>query len=238
MPYVLSPIIKETLEPMWGEGQIYEKINIFKINEKMLPPVNYDQHNFKPHSMTHIETPAHTEINGRNLGYYLKNHQSFFFGPTTVLKLDGDNFKEIGNNLFHWQISKDELSNKISNYKNKIHGKILIAPSIYQIDKFGFHSNNYAFSLSEDAANMIIEVENFHLLGTSWKSLDYNPGRPERPIHKTIFKKALTMENLDLLNVPEGNYFMCNYPIPVEKSSEALVAPILFTKDEIFNTSI
>ncbi len=238
MPYILTPLIQESFEPMWNEGQIYEKKNIYKIGKPSQPPVNYDQHNFKPHSMTHIETPAHTEVDGQLMSHYLKNHQNYFYGPTTVLKIKNSQFLKTKDNTYHWSLTSAELQEKISSFSDKIHSKILIAPDVYEVDQFGFHAQNYVFTLSAAAAHMLIEREGFHLFGTSWKSLDYNPERPERPIHDIIFKKAIAMENLDLLNVPEGNYFMCNYPIPVMDASEGVVAPILFTKDEIFNSNI
>jgi hypothetical protein len=44
-------------------------------------------------------------------------------------------------------------------------------------------------TLSQEAADYLISLDGFHLYGISWKSSDFNPGRPERPIHNTLFKK-------------------------------------------------
>lgn len=53
MPYVLSPIINENSPGMWYEGYAYEKKNIYSLKSGKMPPVNYDEHTIRPHSLTH-----------------------------------------------------------------------------------------------------------------------------------------------------------------------------------------
>jgi arylformamidase len=79
----------------------------------------------------------------------------------------------------------------------------------------------------------LISKEGFKLFGTSWKSSDYAPGSLDRPIHKTLFKKAIILENLKLDHVPEGIYFMNAFPLPLKGSSEAPVVPVLYRKEEL-----
>ncbi len=104
--------------------------------------------------------------------------------------------------------------------------KILISTKDYPQNANGFHEPKYVITLTQEAA------ENFNLYGTSWKSSDYNPEKVERPIHNTLFKNGITLENLDLRSVPEGVYFMSAIPLPLVGASESPVAPVLFTKDE------
>lgn len=67
MPYVLSPIIKLDSPGMWSEGAAYEKKSIYSIDSGKNPPVNYDTHILRPHSLTNLETPAHTQKDGKRL---------------------------------------------------------------------------------------------------------------------------------------------------------------------------
>ncbi len=59
------------------------------------------------------------------------------------------------------------------------------------------------------------------------------PGSKQRPIHNTLFQKAVILECLDLAQVPEGRYFMSAFPIPLEGASEAPVCPVLFTANDL-----
>ena len=111
--------------------------------------------------------------------------------------------------------------------------KILISTEYYPLNQQNYHDPNYVLTLSQDAADFLVEQNGFNLYGTSWKSSDYNPGSPNRPIHNTIFKKAVILENLNLKNVPSGIYFMCAFPIPLENASESPVVPVLFNMNEI-----
>jgi arylformamidase len=231
MPYVLSPKINHGSSAMWMEGPAYEKKMIFSITSGRLPPVNYDEHVLRPHSLTHFETPAHTIADGKRLDSFYKD-TNFFYGSALVIKLQGNKYQSIGNGIYHWVISREEIENKIKTQKS-VPKKILISTDFYPLNGDGYHDPNYVLTLSQEAADFLISIDGFHLYGTSWKSSDFNPGKPERPIHNTLFKKAGILENLDLKNVPEGFYFIAAFPLPLGDASESPVVPVLFTKEEL-----
>lgn len=233
MPYILSPEITQGSSGMWAEGAAYEKKSIYSIESGKMPPVNYDEHVIRPHSLTHLETAAHTMADGKRLDSYL-NQPDYFFGKTLVLKFEGNNYKSIGNGIFHWVISLDEWLKKIADLKiDKLPNKILFSTDHYPTNSEGYHDPNYVLTLSQEVASILIGIEGFNLYGTSWKSSDFNPGKPERPIHNTLFQKAVILENLDLKLVPEGIYFLTAFPLPLKGASESPVVPVLFTKDEL-----
>lgn len=234
MPYILSPQIVSNSPGMWFEGDAYEKKNIYSIREGQLPPVNYDEHIFRSHSLTHLETPAHTLANGQKLGLYYSKHINMFYGRTIVIRLPGNKYNHISGDIFHWVISLAELKVKIDSLRlTSFPEKILITTEMYPQNSFGYHDPNYVLTLSQEAADYFVSHKEFHLYGTSWKSSDFNPGKSDRPIHNTIFKKALILENLNLKNVPEGIYFMSAFPLPISDASESPVVPILFEKEEL-----
>jgi arylformamidase len=235
MPYVLSPMIGPNSQGMWFEGTAYEKRSIYSIASGKAPPVNYDEHILRPHSLTHIETPAHTIDSGKRLDSYYKESLDYFYGRALVLRLSGNNYSSLGNGIFQWIILVKEIEERIEALGLKeLPHKILITSEFYPLNTDGYHDPNYVLTLSQEAADYLISIPGFNLYGTSWKSSDYNPGRPERPIHNTIFKKALILENLDLKNVPEGIYFLSAFPLPLRDASESPVVPVLFSKEELF----
>jgi arylformamidase len=91
---------------MWMEGPAYEKKSIYKIEGTKFPPVNYDEHVLRPHSLTHVETPAHTIKDGATLETF---GMEYFFGRTQVIRLKGNRYRELGGGLFHWVIDVSEL---------------------------------------------------------------------------------------------------------------------------------
>ena len=238
MPYILSPKINHGSSPMWMEGPAYEKKMIYSITSGKLPPVNYDEHVLRPHSLTHFETPAHTKADGKRLDSFYDD-LNYFFGTALVIKLQGNSYQPKGNGIYHWEISREEIESKINKHK-KTQKKILISTDFYPLNSDGYHDPNYVLTLSQEAADYLISLDGFHLYGTSWKSSDFNPGRPERPIHNTLFKKAGILENLNLKQVPEGIYFIAAFPLPLGEASESPVVPVLFTMEElahhIYNT--
>jgi len=237
MPYVLTPLIKAGSPGMWGEGPAYEKNTIYSIEPGRLPPVNYDEHVLRPHSLTHIETPAHTQINGKRLDKFYNENLNHFYGPTLLIKLSGNNYKPKEHGIFHWVITVDEITDRLRELSiTDLPSKILISTKECPLNTQGFHDPNYVLTLSQDAADYLISINGFNLYGTSWKSSDFNPGKSDRPIHDTLFKKALILENLNLKTVPEGIYFMTAFPLPLIDASESPVVPVLFTKDELFNS--
>ena len=229
MPYILSPLIKENMSGMWMEGAPYSRSNLHSIDGSA-PPVNYDTHHIKSHSLTHIESPRHTQKNGKAVDEYF--HGDNFYGPCTVLRLKGDNYKKINDEISHWEINLDELRFALKDSKPK---KILITVDNYIKNLDGFHDPNYVLTLSKEAAEYLISIEGFNLYGTSWKSSDFNPGALNRPIHNTLFRTAIILENLDLEFVPEGEYFLNAFPLRIEGASESPVTPVLFKYDEINN---
>ena len=233
MPYILSPQITTHSPGMWAEGVAYEKKAIYSITPGKLPPVNYDEHILRAHSLTHFETPAHTLENGKRLEEFYKD-PTHFYGSTLVIKLKGQNYKDIGKSIFHWVISKEELVASISQMNlTDLPSKILISTEFYPTNAQGYHDPNYVLTLSQKAADYLISLKNFHLYGTSWKSSDFNPGKADRPIHNTLFKKAGILENLSLKDVPQRVYFMTAFPLPLQNASESPVVPVLFTKAEL-----
>ncbi len=241
MPYIISPILKESFDGMWFEGSPYKKQLIYDINstDPKTPPVNYSAYTLKPHSLPHIETPAHTQKNGETIEHYFEtNSWDHFFGKTVVLKLKGNNFQQIEtlSEIKIWKIKKSEIVEALQTTTGEIEvpKRLIISLEDIPLNEQGLHDPNYVLILSQEAANFLTAGE-IKLYGTSWKSSDFMPGKKERPIHNTLFKTSLIMECLDLKDVPAGTYFMSAFPIPLQNASESPVCPVLFTRDEIFN---
>ncbi|MBG59189.1 MAG: hypothetical protein CMJ16_01900 [Peredibacter sp.] len=240
MPYVLSPIIKESFEGMWFEGSPYKKETIYDINstDPKSPPVNYSAYTLKPHSLPHVETAAHTQKDGKSVDfYYNEKLYSHFYGKVVVLKLEGNNFKQHPEleQIKTWEITKEEVQKALMEVtgKDEVPQRVIITLKDIPLNRHGLHDPNYVLILSQEAANFLSEDEKLKLYGTSWKSSDFMPGKKERPIHNTLFKSALIMECLDLKDVPAGTYFLNCFPLPLEGSSESPVCPVLYTKEEI-----
>lgn len=234
MPHILSPIIEQNSSGMWFEGPAYTKRNVYSIGSGKIPPVNYDIHTIGPHSLTHLETPAHTIPNGKRLDFYYREKVSCFYGAACVIKLPGNNYEAKGNGIFHWVVKKEEIINGLASIGVGGHPeRLLISTELYPINAQGYHDPNYVLTLSQEAADFLISDSRFCLFGTSWKSSDYNPGKTDRPIHNTIFKTALILENLNLKEVPNGIYFLTAFPLPLKDASESPVVPVLFTQQEL-----
>ena len=239
MPYILSPVIKESFEGMWFEGSPYKKELIYDINstDPKSPPVNYSAYTLKPHSLPHVETAAHTQKNGKTMDFYFKEKVfDHFYGKTVLIKLKGNNFKahETIEDVQIWKISKEEILNSLNDITGttNVPERLIITLEDTPQNDLGLHNPNFVLILSQEAADFLADGD-IKLYGTSWKSSDFMPGSKERPIHNTLFKSALIMECLDLKDVPAGVYFMNAFPVPLEGSSESPVCPILYTKEEI-----
>ncbi|MCO4753076.1 MAG: hypothetical protein KC478_01270 [Bacteriovoracaceae bacterium] len=240
MPYILSPIIRESFEGMWFEGSPYKKNVIYDIDSKAesSPPVNYSSYTLKPHSLPHIETPAHTQSGGSTIEHYFnKDHHQHFWGKTVVLKLKGNEFKSHPSidGVMIWEISKDQIENALKEVtgSEQVPERLIISLEKTPLNSLGLHDPNYVLILSQEAADYITKGERLKLYGTSWKSSDFMPGKKQRPIHNTLFQCALIMECLDLDEVPAGTYFMSAFALPLEGASESPVCPILYTKEEV-----
>lgn len=233
MPYVLSPFITSDSPGMWAEGAAYEKKNIYSIESGKMPPVHYDEHVLRSHSLTHLETPAHTQKDGKRLEEYYQDPK-WFFGQTLVIKLTGNHYVPKEGKVHHWVIEKEEIEERLKVLNvTTFPEKILISSDFYPENCQGYHDPDYVLTLSQEAADYLVSHSQFNLYGTSWKSSDFNPGKMERPIHNTLFKRALILENLSLKHVPEGLYFMSAFPLPIKEASESPVVPVLFTKNEL-----
>ncbi|MES2802707.1 MAG: cyclase family protein [Bdellovibrionota bacterium] len=235
MPYVLSPKIVLNSEMMWMEGPIYETENLYKIQDGKLPPVNYDLHKIKPHSLTHAEGSLHVLANGKSVDQY---ESKYFYGSCLVIKIEGNNYQSINpdKGIYHWEVTKEELIKNIQRVTGSStlrQDKLILSTQHYPLNKQGFHDPNYVLTLSQAAAEYLISHPNFNMYGTSWKSSDFMPGSPKRPIHKTLFQQAIIFELLDVKNVPEGEYFFVGFPLLLENSSESPVTPVLFSKSEL-----
>lgn len=242
MPYILSPIIKENFPGMWSEGNPYKKEIIFDINSPnpQSPPVNYSSYTLKPHSLPHIEGSAHTQKDGLTVDRYFSSLKlRSFWGKALVVRLKESQFKqhETIEHIKIWEVTLKELQEGIfeSSKNNKIPDRLILSLEDTPLTKEGLHDPNFVLILSQEAADYLISNENFCLYGTSWKSSDFKPGSKERPIHNTLFKRAIIMECLDLHKVPMGEYFLNAFPIALEGASEAPVCPVLFTKEEILS---
>lgn len=223
---------------MWMEGTPYEKEELYSIQPGKLPPVNYDKHILKAHSLTHAEAQLHVVKDGYSIDHYFQTPQ-FYFGKTIVVRLEGNKYKEIpgGNGLHHWEVSLDEIKTNVERVLKKIGSgscqKLLLTTEFYPKNSEGFHDPNYVLTLSPQAAEYLVNLEGFNMYGTSWKSSDFKPGSPERPIHKILLEKAAIFELLDLKEVPEGEYFFVGFPLRIQGASESPACPVLFTKNEI-----
>jgi kynurenine formamidase len=237
MPKILTPIIHTKMSSLWGEGLPYETKNIYSIKNGNLPPVNYDTHILKPHSLTHVETSLHTQLNGVSIDESYRRSLDSYYGIVLVIKFRGNNYKPINpeRTLFHWEISHHELSTALKDFDCNQLKKIFITTESHPINSDGFHDPNYVLTLSKDAANFLISNFKINLFGTSWKSSDFKPGSKERPIHDILFQTAVIAECLDLREVEEGFHFVVCPPLPLKDASESPVVPLLFNKNEIIN---
>lgn len=157
------------------------------------------------------------------------------YGPTLVLRLKGLNYKDIGNGIHLWEVTKNQLQCSLEETLKgeQFPGKLLLTSDYYPTNQHGFHDPNYVLILSPEAAHYLVSLPTFNLYGTSWKSSDYKPGLPGRPIHKNLFQKAAILECLDLQNVPSGIYFLVAFPLRIAEASESPVCPVLFSRDEL-----
>ena len=230
MVYLIGQTIKEGIPGLWGEETSYLKKNLFSIEAGKLPPVNYDTHILNSHSLTHIEAESHVVKDGKNLDFYFRD-LNYFIGPALVIKLRGNKYIPIEKGRgWHWEVSKEDLISEMKRVlgDKPFPGKLLLTSENYPITSYEYHDPNYVLTLSQEAADYLIQLPNFNLYGTTWKSSDYKPGSLERPIHKTLFKKAVILECIDLSKVPEGVYQLNAVPLKIEGASESPVAPVLY----------
>ena len=233
MPYQIGHIIHERLPSLWGEKNVFTKTNLHSIEAGKLPPVHYDSFTINSHSVTHIETSAHVNINGETIDQISPEK---FFGPTLVVRLQGNGYTPFSRDskVSIWQVTKGELESGINSVlKGKpFPGKIILTSEFYPVNVHGYHDPDHVLILTEEAADYLISLKT-NLYGTSWKSSDYQPGSPERPIHKILLRKAAILECLNLKDVPEGIYFLNAFPLKIEGASESPCFPVLYGREEL-----
>ena len=238
MPYILSPIIHNELPGLWGEGTPYSSEVIYDINSNNpeIPPVNYDLHCIKPHSIPHIDFPKHIIPEGETAESYFKAGFRGFYGRTIVLRLKSNSWsEENGSELKVWRFSKAELAEALE----RVTGsdlpteRVFITPDDVPYTENNFHDPSYIFVPGLDAAEYLVSNPKFCAYGTSWKSSDYEPGSRERPVHKILLRQAVLFECLMLRDVPEGEYFLSGFPLPIANASESPLIPVLYNKEEL-----
>jgi arylformamidase len=222
--YIISQEISEDLDALWFEGVAYMKKNLYSILPDRLPPIHYDSHTLNPHSLTHIETPKHTQINGKSIDWYFDNAQEHFYGECLVCKLSGDFYQEKAEGVYHWEVSLNQLKIALDGKRPK---KLLLTSEGYPMNRHGFHDPNYILTLSMEAASFLVGIDGFNLYGTTWKSSDYSPGSSDRPVHNKLFEKALIIECLKLDHVPAGKYELSAFPLNIKGASESPVTATL-----------
>lgn len=219
---------------LWAEGTAYSTEVIYDIclPNGASPPVHYESHTIKPHSICHFDAPGHIIPGAKTIDQLFSDHLNFFYGPVIVLKFKNADFKlESGSEILHWKIEKQVLEESLRPFNLSSVEKVFIS---FEGAASDFFSNaTHALTLSIDAARWLASLPKFNLFGTIWKSTDFQPGKRERPIHKEIFKRAGIIECLDLTMVPAGKYFLSAFPIPTVGSTESPVCPVLFSEDEI-----
>lgn len=238
MPYVLSGPIHTKLPGLWGEGAPYTAEIIYDIasEDTKKPPVHYLSHTIKPHSISHIDAPGHIVKEGDTVDALFENQRTSFYGPATVIRLERDRWERHSEDLWLWEITREELQDRIK----KVTGqdappdKVFLYPDKCPLTQDGFHDSRYVFVLSEEAARWLVSSPTFNALGTSWKSSDFKPGSRERPIHKILLSQAVLFEQLVLFGVPEGEYFFSGFPLNLFGATESPVTPVLFTMDELW----
>lgn len=240
MPYILSEVVSTTLPGLWGEGNPYSTEQIYDIAaaDPAAPPVNYASHTLKPHSIAHIDFPAHIVRGGATCErYYRENDDACFYGPVTVVRLPGSGWQPANASAetMLWTVSSDELIAGLerASGSSSIPDKLFLTADEAPRTRQGMHDPAYVLVLGEEAARMLVSNPGFNAFGTSWKSSDFQPGSRERPIHKILLKQAVLYECLKLDHVPEGQYFLSGYPLPLEGASESPVVPVLFEQHEL-----
>jgi len=233
MPYILASQISKSASGLWGEGNPYSTDNIYDFcsHDPVSPPVHYDSHLLKPHSICHFDAPAHVIHGGDTIDQIFEKNPKIFFGWAEVVNLGKPKFKPHGKilQMQHWEVSLEELQKACDGLQSL--QKIVL--SFENISSDFYVSRDRALTLSVEAAQWLSSSPGFNLLGTPWRSVDFQPGSSERPIHKEIFKNGGILECLNLEGIPAGRYFLSAFPIPLKDASESPVCPVLYTQQEL-----
>lgn len=237
MPYVLSPLIHSDLPPLWQEGAPYQTETIYAAGPKE-PPIWYEAHTLRPHSLPHFDAPAHTQSGGSTIDAYFEGaalHK--LYGPALVVKLQAPDWQPVPGTpgAFHFEVDAETLKAAVQRASGRSEppAKLLLSLRDLPVDERGQHAPGHALTLSREAAAWLLTNAQFNAYGTSYKSTDFQPGRRERPIHDLLFTQAAILECLDLGAVPEGLYFLTAFPLRLAGASESPVCPVLFERDEL-----
>ncbi|HEY9720533.1 MAG TPA: cyclase family protein [Oscillatoriaceae cyanobacterium] len=237
MPYVLSPLIHAGLPALWREGAPYQAETIYASGPDE-PPIWYSAHTLRPHSLPHLDAPAHTQPGGRTVeAYFEEGPRRSLYGPALVVKLTSPEWQPVpgARDAFHWEVGVEALQPAVHRLTGEEFppDKLLLTLADLPRDAQRQHDPRFALTLSREAAGWLLSNPNFNAYGTSYKSTDFQPGRRERPIHQALFTQAAIFECLDLAAVPEGRYFLVAFPLPLAGASESPVCPVLFEREEL-----
>jgi arylformamidase len=236
MPYLLSRPIHPSVPELWKEGAPYQRTSIYdgchEDASPSSPPVRYDAHILKPHSLAHADAPAHILKNRRTIDSYFSTQWegSPFWGKAVVIRVPKTSFENQVCRL-SLPLLKKLLQKATGNAD--IPERLLITADDLPASPDLSHPADWPLVLDEEAANDLVSARHFVLFGTSWKSTDFMRGSRERPIHRILFQRALLFECLDLTAVPAGEYFWVGVPLRLQGASESPVCPVLFTRDEL-----
>ncbi len=232
MPYVLAAPVALVDRPLFGEGAPYTTDAIFT---RPPTPVRYDAHTLKPHSLCHMDAPAHIVEGGATVdAFFTPARLATFYGPAYVVKIAAPAWEPSANGGFVHRIARAALQSALARLgATAPPDKVLVSCDPMPTDEHGMHDPNYALVLDVDAAEWLATNSAFALYGTSYKSTDHQPNSPERPIHRIVFRTGVAMELLALGPVPEGVYWFAGFPLPLVGASEAPVCPVLFTRAEL-----
>jgi kynurenine formamidase len=183
-----------------------------------------------------MDAPAHTIAGGATVeSYFSGDRRRSLYGPALVVKLGPARWQPIAGGAHHWEVSLAELREAVQRLtgSDAPPERLLLSVRELPTDAHGQHDPAYALTLSPEAAAWLIAGGRFCTYGTSYKSTDFQPGRPERPIHELLFTSAALFECLDLAEVPEGRYFWMAFPLRLADASESPVCPVLFEREEL-----
>ena len=232
MPFSLCRPIRVSRQAQWGEGPPYETMAVYRAGPTE-PPVHYDTHVLRPHSLCHAETLKHVDSSGPGIEEWCDDQSiDLWFGPVVVLKVRSPQWVKSEAMHVH-TISQSALTEMLRLLGIQgVPRRLLISCDPMPKDTDGYHSAQYALVFDLDAAQWLAQQDQSLLVGTSYRSLDFQPGSRERPIHRTLLARGVALELLDLDRVPEGHYILASLPIPLAGGSESLVSPVLFTFKE------
>jgi kynurenine formamidase len=238
MPFILSAPITLDLPGQFGEGAPYQRTTLIDINsnDRTLPPVNYDLHHLKPHSIPHVDAQSHIVSRGSDVeSYFSSDRVRSLFGPITVLRIRGERWDSVSEGQQVWRVAKEELieAQRDLGLGELPPDRLFIAPATIPLNSFSWHAPDAAFVLQRQAAEWLTDNPIFCTFGTSWRTSDFEPGSRERPIHKLLLRQAAIFECLDLGEVPSGRYFLSAFPLRLAGASESPVCPVLFTEAEL-----